>query len=257
MPDRRRRRAAAARMAGRERAGYLARRIGIALRDARHRAGLRQSDVAARAGIGQSFMSRVERGLGAHASLETLAASAAACGLQLAAFIELAPGADPLRDAQHLRRQELVVRLAARGDWKATPERAIDPAAARSRSIDVLLERAAQREAVVVEIVDLMSDAGAEMRNLADKVAAIRREHAPADVSSGPDWTVHRLLVLRATRRNRLIVRAAAGVFAARFAGRGRAWIDALVNAGVPLPDGDGLVWTSTSGDRLYPSRLG
>jgi hypothetical protein len=70
-------------------------------------------------------------------------------------------------------------------------------------------------------------------------------------------WTVRGLLVLRATRRNRSIVRSAAGVFAARFPGRSRAWIAALGSREAAMPDGDGLVWTTVRGDRLYASRLG
>jgi len=257
VPDRRRRhRAGLARSIGRERAAYLARRIGNGLRDARRAACLRQRDVAERAGISQPFVSRLERGHGTCASLETIAACAAACGLRLAAFVELAPGADPPRDAQHLRRQELVVRAAATGGWRASPERPVDPTAPRSRSIDVLLERPNRREIAVAEIVDLVTDAGAEMRNLEDKVAAVRRERASAGPSGDP-WKVRGLLVLRATRRNRALVRSAAGVFAARFPGRSSAWIMALGRRDAAMPDGDGLVWSTAAGDRLYPSRLG
>lgn len=247
MPDRRRRRAGAARVLGRDRAAYLARRIGIAIRDARRRAGLAQWHIAAKAGISQSFASRIERGLGSTASLETLAACAAAVGLQLAAFIELAPGADPPRDVEHLRRQDLLIRLAREGDWSARPEHPIDPEAARSRMIDVLLERREAREAVVAEIVDLLADAGAEMRELADKVAAIRRQR-------GERWTVRGLLLLRATRGNRRVVREAPAVFAARFAATGRSWVIAL-GSDARLPGADGLLWTSVRGDRIFPAR--
>jgi transcriptional regulator with XRE-family HTH domain len=248
MPDRRRRRTGTARAHARERAAYLARRIGIALRDARRSAGLAQWQVAERAGVSQSFVSRIERGHGTTASLETLAACAAAVGLQLAAFIELAPGVDPPRDAEHLRRQDLVIRMARAGGWSARPEHPIDPDALRSRSIDVLLERTEASEAVVIEVVDLLTDAGGEMRELADKVAAIQRQRGEA-------WTVRGFLVLRATAGNRRVVREASAVFTARFGATGAAWMAAL-RAGANLPGADGLLWTSVQGDRLYPSRL-
>jgi transcriptional regulator with XRE-family HTH domain len=248
MPDRRRRRAGTSRMRGRERAAYLARRIGIAIREARRRAGLAQWQVGAIAGISQSFVSRIERGLGSTASLETLAACAAAVGLQLAAFLELAPGADPPRDVEHLRRQDLLIRLASEGGWTARPEHPIHPDAARSRSIDVLLQRREVREAAVVEVVDLLTDVGAEMRELADKVAAIRR-------ALGDSWTVRGLLLLRATRGNRRVVREAPALFAARFAATGRAWLTAL-RSDARLPAADGLLWTSVRGDRIFPVRI-
>ena len=100
-----------------------------------------QAEAAAKAGVSQGCWSRLERGGGAQLSLETLAACVAAVDGQMAAFIEARPGADLPRDMEHFRRQELVIRLAHSGGWSARPERAIDPAARRSRSIDVMLER--------------------------------------------------------------------------------------------------------------------
>jgi len=95
MPDRRLRRAGTARRAARDRAPYVLRRAGAMLRDARLALGLRQSDAAERAGVSQSFWSRIERGVTTAVSVETLAACGAAVGLQLAAFFERAPGSQP------------------------------------------------------------------------------------------------------------------------------------------------------------------
>src|SRR5262245_8484617 len=142
---------------GRARAEYLARRMGTALRDARTAQRLRQRDVAERAGIAQSYYSRIERGREAGAALDTICACAAALNVQLAAFIEAMPGADLPRDIEHLRRQSLVVSLARAGGWTALPEANLDEGR-WSRSIDVLLGRAARREAAVVEIWDLLLD---------------------------------------------------------------------------------------------------
>jgi hypothetical protein len=72
-----------------------------------------------------------------------------------------------------------VIVLAAEGGWQAMPERPIDPSASRSRSVDVLLERVVAREIAVVEIADLITDAGATFRGHADKVNALRREAGP------------------------------------------------------------------------------
>jgi transcriptional regulator with XRE-family HTH domain len=200
MPDRHLRRAGAVRRASRERAAYLARRIGVALREARLGAGLRQRQAAARAGVAQSFWSRLERGATTAVSLETVAGCAAAVGLQLAAYLESAPGASLPRDIEHLRRQALVVALAAKGGWRATPEAAVADDRPRPRSIDVLLVRPERREVAVVEIWDLLLDGGEAMRGLEAKVLATRKQ-------LGPDWHVQGLLVVRGTQRNRRLVR--------------------------------------------------
>jgi transcriptional regulator with XRE-family HTH domain len=248
VPDRRRRRAGSARLAGRRRAAYLAHRLGVGLRESRLALGLRQVDAADRAGVSQPFWSLLERGGGGTASLETLAACAAAVGVQLAAFIEAAPGADLPRDIEHLRRQQLVIAIARDGGWTGRPERPIDADARRSRSIDVQLERATRREIAVVEILDLMTDGGDAMRGLADKVTAVRRA-APAG------WTVAGLLVLRRTARNRAIVREFADLFAARFPASSTDWLAALRDSARPMPTADGLAWSSVDGHRLVAAR--
>ena len=91
MPNRSRRRAGTARLTGRARAGYLARRLGIGLRESRIALGLTQQEAGHRAGVSQSFWSALERGQGGAASLETLAACATAVETQLAAFLEASP----------------------------------------------------------------------------------------------------------------------------------------------------------------------
>ncbi|MBA2720065.1 MAG: helix-turn-helix transcriptional regulator [Chloroflexi bacterium] len=207
-----------------------------------------QAEAAARAGISQSFWSRLERGAVVTVSIETLAACAAAVGVQLAAFIEARPGADLPRDIEHLRRQELVIASASPGGWLGQPEFTIDPTADRSRSIDVLLSRDQGRELAVVEVVDLLADGGAALRGLADKVAAIRR-------SSGPDVRVSGLLVLRATARNRATMDELATVFATRFPASSRDWLRALRDRGMPMPAADGVLWSSVDGSRLMAVR--
>jgi hypothetical protein len=198
--------------------------------------------------VSQAFWSLVERGGAGTASLATLSACATAVGTQLAAFLEAVPGAHLPRDIEHLRRQQLVVAIARQGGWIARPERAIDPAARRSRSIDVELERSVRREIAVVEIVDLLSDGGDAMRGLADKVAAVRR-------SVDPGWTVSGLLVLRATSRNRGLVRELADLFAARFPSSSSAWVAALRGENAGMPRTDGFAWSSVSGNRLFAAR--
>jgi transcriptional regulator with XRE-family HTH domain len=250
MPNRKRRRAGTARLAGRERAAYLVRRIGMALREARLAAGMTQREVAGRAGVAQSFWSRLERGRTMAVSIETLASCAAAVGLQLAAFIESAPGASLPRDIEHLRRQALVIRIAAPGGWQAEPEAALRGDGPRPRSIDVLLTRAARHEAAVVEVWDLLTDGGEAIRGLEAKVTATRER-------LGPGWRVEGLLLLRRTARNRQLVRELALLIAARYPASSAGWLASLTNPDKPMPKAGGFAWTSVAGDRLIAARLG
>ena len=241
-----RRRSGAARSEGILRSAYLAKRIGIALRESRLALDLSQGTAAGRAGISQTYWSALERCGAASASLETLAVSAAAVESQLATFLQASPGADMPRDIAHLRGQDAIVRCARRGGWSASIEDAIDPAAFRSRSIDVRLDRG-RTEIAVVELVDLLADAGAALRGLADKVNATKRVE--------PDRRVSGLLVLRATRRNRMLVRDLEEVFRSRFPAPPGTWIAALARADRPMPRGDGIIWIRVDGSGLFAAR--
>jgi transcriptional regulator with XRE-family HTH domain len=251
---RRARRAGTTVAVGRARARSLASRLGTGLREVRLRAGLRQADIAERARVSQSFVSRLERGEGTDTSIETWAIVAAAIGEQLAAFLERVPGADPPRDIEHLRRQLLVIQLASRGGWSAQPEITIDEGVVRSRAIDVVLLRPLHREAVAVEVWDLVTDVGAAMRSLDGKVATLGRRLA------NPPWAVRGLWVMRATHRNRGLVAEFRLVFNARFPASSAEWLRALADPTTSMPGQDGLCWTDVSGTRLLawrPSRDG
>lgn len=221
----------------------------MGLGESRRACAISQAVAGERAGISQSSWSRIERGIVTSISLETLSACAAAVETQLAAFIEARSGADLPRDIEHLRRQELVIALASRGGWRASPEHAIDQDVRRSRSIDVRLERTAGSEHAVVEVLDLISDGGEAMRGLSDKVSAVRRSIGDGECVAG-------LLVLRATARNRAIVASLRGVFANRFPASSAAWLAALGDPARPMPSRDGFVWSASDGSRLFAARL-
>jgi hypothetical protein len=187
---------------------------------------------------------------GLSATLETLAACALACDVRLAAFLEALPGATLPRDIEHVRRQQAVIALAERGGWQAIPERPIDPDARRSRSIDVMLQRSRRREIAVVEIIDLITDAGATFRGHSDKIHAVRRE-------AGPNWTVAGLLVVRGTIRNRRLVGELRGVIEARYPAGSAGWLAALRDPDRPMPATDGFAWTGARGTALRAARLG
>lgn len=239
--------------AGRRRADAVATRLGVSLRDARRRAGLRQVDVAAAAGISQPRIGELERGLGAGASIETWALAAAALGEQLVAFFEHAPGATPPRDIEHLRRQASLIELSASGEWRPLPELALDAGVARSRSADVVLLRLERREAVLTEIWDWFDHVGASFRSLDSKrdglATRLAREYPG-------EWTVRCLFVVRRTRRNERLLGELRPLFFARFPGSGVEWLAALSMPARDLPSDDGLLW-STSTFGLQASRLG
>ena len=234
---------------GRARARSLANRLGTGLREMRLRAGLRQADVAERARLSQSFVSRLERGRGADTSIETWAIVAAAIGEQFAAFLERVPGANSPRDLEHLRRQRLVIELASRGGWTAQPELAIDEGVVRSRAIDIVLSRSQRQEAVAVEVWDLLTDVGAAMRSLDGKVATLGRR------LTNPPRAVRGLWVVRGTHRNRGLVAEFRSVFAARFPASSAEWLRALADPTTAMPGQDGLCWTDVSGTRLLAWR--
>jgi transcriptional regulator with XRE-family HTH domain len=212
-------------------------------------AGLPQRVVAERAGVSQPEIAKLEGGRGSDTGVDTWAACGAAVGLQLAAFFEASPGTDVPRDIEHLKRQNLVIATAAAGGWHAEPEAALPGDGPRPRSIDVLLTRAARREAAVVEVWDLVLDGGQVMRSLEAKVLAIRER-------LGADWHVEGLLVVRGTQRNRRLIGDLAALFAARYPASSHAWLRALSKSAVPMPDAEGLAWTDVRGDRLLPARL-
>ncbi len=262
--DRRRRAGGHARM-GRARAATVAARLGTALREARWRSGFRQRDVADRAGISQSFVSRLERGRAVCVSLETWSVVAASVGEQFVAFLEAAPGADRPRDLEHVRRQSAVVEIAAQGGWVARPELALDPGLGRSRSIDVALVRPDARQAVVVEIWDWFDDVGAGLRGLDAKVAILAArlekeasgsDRAPGSTRDPRPWTARGLYVVRDTRRNRTLLDELRPLFAARFGGSSVGWLRALTDPDVAPPAGDGLLWSDRAGGHLRASRL-
>jgi transcriptional regulator with XRE-family HTH domain len=204
---------------------------------------LRQQDVADRAGIAQSFVSRMEHGRGQHASLETWAAVAATLGFQLAAFIERVPGTSLPLAYEHLKRQRLVLEIAAGGGWTGTPEQIVDTDWTRPRSIDVVLRRRGGNETAVVEVWDWLNDVGAAFRGFDAKVASATRSANGAGIVSG-------VMVLRGTQRNRALVREFGALFRSHFPSSSAAWLAALTGPNT-MPNAPGLLWTNVAGTQL------
>src|SRR4029079_16779185 len=105
------------------------------------------------------------------------------------------------------------------------------------------------REIAVVELVDLIADAGQDMRGLSDKVAAIRRAR--------PDARVAGLWAVRATHRNRALIAELGPLIDARFPAHSGAWLKALHDPRTRMPSDDGLVWARVDGSGLVGRRAG
>jgi transcriptional regulator with XRE-family HTH domain len=234
--------------------------LGRALRDARVRRGLRQVDVGALAALSGSTISELERGLGHDVSLLAWSRAARATGTDLRAYLEAASAAASPRDAVHLRNQDLVIKTAALGGWRAKAEAPIDRDRARSRSADVLLERHRGRlvEHLFVDIWDWFDDVGASLRSYERALARVE-QHAIATLvpeASVDDVRVSGLWIVRATMRNRQLLAAHRHLFRARFPGSGARSLKALTDPSAAPQKESTWLWVSVSGDRLFSARL-
>ena len=162
-----------------------------------------------------------------------------------------------------------MIELGQGGGWQPFPEFAVDSGIVRSRSIDVVLLRPHARKAILCEIWDWFDDVGASLRSLDGKRAALIARldrdtgdraaliaRLDRDTGDRESWTVRCLFVVRRTRRNERLLTDLRPIFAARFPGSARGWLSALTQAGLDIPKGDGLLW-STGRNEFQASRLG
>lgn len=175
---------------GRERASRLRVQIGAELRTARIGLDVPQALVAAVVGVSQSYYSRIERGAAHGVTLEHLSVAFQAVGHDLS--VKAFPSGLPIRDKAQL---ELIGRLRthvhAQATWK----------------VEVPLRIPGDRRAwdVVIGIGRLRIGVEAETR-IRD-VQAVERRMALKKRDDGVDRVI---LLVRATRSNRAIVRALA-----------------------------------------------
>jgi hypothetical protein len=210
-----------------------------------------------------STISEAERGNGNDFTLRTWSRLAAATGTTLQAYLEQASAADHPRDVAHLRVQELLLATAESGGWQGTPELALDDPARGSRFVDVALQRAraGTTEAAVLEVVDWVEDVGAGLRDWtrrlarAEQLAIARFTRDDVERRQPIVPRVSGCWVMRATNRNRRLVRDHPRVFRARFPGDGAAWLSAL-RGPVIMPGQPAVLWVSVDGKRLWAARL-
>jgi transcriptional regulator with XRE-family HTH domain len=223
-------------------------RLGAEVRSARERRGLTRTALADRAGIGRMVVSRIERGL-TNLDLAVLQR----IGLALQRPVVVSFGRDleegPV-DAGHLAMQELVLRLGRAAGYDGSFELPTRPAEAW-RSADVGLASQATRRMVLVECWNSIGDVGAAARSTSRKQADLE---ALAIARWGDEAQIGVVWVVRATARNRALIHRYPEVFAARFPGSSRAWLDALT-AGARFPVEPGLVWSDVGAPRLFAWR--
>jgi hypothetical protein len=162
-------------------------------------------------------------------------------------------GRDPQEapaDAGHLAIQELILRLARATGRAGSFELATRPAEPW-RSVDVVPVDERHGSLIVVECWNTIGDIGAAAR-------ASTRKRAEADAAAvarrGADGRAALVWVVRATARNRRLVARYPEVFAARFPGSSRRWVQALASGG-PAPTEDGLVWSEVRASRPFAWR--
>ncbi len=234
----------------RRRLTQAAQQAGQKVRRARRRRNQTQAQLGARCGLSQSTVSDLELGRGAALSLT--AWQRVSLVLDLPLKFEL--GRDALEepvDAGHLAIQELVLRLGRAAGYRRTfelPTRPADP----SRSTDVGLRDDAHRRLVLVECVNTFGNVGAAARSSERKRA--EAEALAVAIGNGQPYAVHVCWVVRATRRNRALLTRYPEIFAARFTGSSRAWVDALTKGAAP-PREPGLAWCDVNATRLFAWR--
>jgi transcriptional regulator with XRE-family HTH domain len=217
--------------------------VAAELRQARIDRGLSQRDVAAAAGIDQSYLSRVERGA-REPSLETLALLATALGTEPS--LRLYPADGPrVFDRTQAPMIEALVRMAD-PRWRAALEVAVSRPA--RGVIDAVLRDPANADVVAVEAQGELRRVEQQLRWAGMKADALPSARGwPWDLTQPP--TVHRLLVLRSTRATREVVRALPELFRTAYPVKELNAYDALTTSSAEWP-GNAILWADVDGPR-------
>jgi transcriptional regulator with XRE-family HTH domain len=223
---------------------------GSVVRQARLRRRWTQARLGEAVGIGQSTISRLERGLGGGLTLDLWQRVAIALGMPLRLVFQRDPQAETA-DAAHLAMQELVLRLARAAGYDGRFELGTKPADPW-RSIDVGLRDDRRRRLIVTECWNTFGDLGAAARTSARKAA--EAEDLAAARWGTQAYRVGLVWVIRATAANRALIARYPEVFASRFRGSSAAWVATLTTGAEP-PTEPGLVWCDVAGTRIFPWR--
>jgi transcriptional regulator with XRE-family HTH domain len=223
--------------------------LGKAVREGRRRRRLTQAQLAARVGLSQATVSRIERGEGDGVPI--------ACWIGVGLALGLTPrfefARDPLEttaDAGHLAIQELLLRMGRSTGYAGTFELPITPVGPR-HSVDVCLKHAQARRLVLLEAWNSITDIGAGARSFDRKLASAREVGGWLD---GGSYEIRGAWVVRATRRNRELLARYPEVFEAKFPGSSLGWARALAG-GTDPPVEPGLIWCDVDATRLFAWR--
>jgi transcriptional regulator with XRE-family HTH domain len=190
-------------------------RIGVVVRTLRRRRRWRQADLARRAGVSQSSVSKFERGQIEHLRLESTRRICRALDMSIA----LEPrwrGSDLYRllDAEHAMLVERCVRRLRAVGWEPLVEYSFNHYGDRG-SVDIVAWHPMLRVLLIVEvksrIVDLQDLASSIDRKVRVVPALLARERGWHAVAVG------RILVIAETTANRQLVRRHRATFAATF----------------------------------------
>ena len=205
-------------------------RLGRDVRSARLRRRTTQAELGAIVGLSQSEVSRLELGLGAGAPIGTWIALGAALRIE-PRFSFARDSQAEVADSGHLAIQELLLRYAsatrADGRFELRIGRA-DPA----YSVDVFVRDDRRRRLIVEEAWNTIGDIGAGTRSFHRKLA-LASELAVAIGGDRP-YAVHGVWVVRATKRNRMLVARYPEVFGRNFPGSSLRWVDAIATELTP-----------------------
>ncbi len=225
-------------------------RLGGRLRDARLRRRMTQAKLGERVGVSRSTVSAMECGLGGGHTIDAWQRLAVALGIRL--DVEL--GRDPIEepaDAGHLKIQELVLRLGRRAGYRGGFEVSTRPADS-GRSSDVGLRDDLHCRLTLVECWNSIGDFGAAARSTNRKLA--EAQALAIATGAGRPYRVAGCWVVRATARNRALVRRYPEIIAAMFPGSSLGWVRALT-LGTDPATASGLVWCDVAATRLFAWR--
>jgi transcriptional regulator with XRE-family HTH domain len=224
-------------------------RLGSEIQAMRERRGWTRTELAKRAGLGRMVESRIERGIG-NPDLDALQRIALAIDRPLIVSFGGRDPSEPPADAGHLAIQELVLRLGRAVGYTGSFELPTRPAEPW-RSADVSLASEASRRLIHAECWNTIGDVGAAARSSTRKLAELD-DLATARWGSGRSTGL--VWIVRATQRNRALIARYPEVFASRFPGSSRGWVDALMTGSDP-PSQPGLVWCDVGATRLFAWR--
>lgn len=202
-------------------------RVGRALRALRLRAGLRQADVAERAGVSQSLISAIEAGRCDTVTLETLRRVFRSVGAGFdGQVLWRGPALDRLVDARHAALVGSAAARLQRFGWQVLPEVTYSEFGERG-SIDLLGWRSEERAVVVEEIKSDITRAEETLRKLDEKARLVGSKLAYDRLAWRPRM-IGRVLVLPDTDRARRQVRSHGVLFDSALPARGpqvREWL--------------------------------